>query len=169
MNEELPLESDQRGNFFAMMAVDQNVLNADSQVKDIKAKSKLLKSIDTAKNDTSEGQLVSKNLSGELSLHVQNITKHIYPLSHTMEYLPEDVESMNRESTSWDPLVEKYRSDYEKECKETRKLITDTTREKNELNLRISKLRDQIKAMHYNLNHMEDSELKVFKSISESY
>eukprot|EP00835_Amoeboradix_gromovi_P002728 NODE_160_length_16633_cov_0.230132.p10 type:complete len:155 gc:universal NODE_160_length_16633_cov_0.230132:1757-2221(+) len=130
--------------------------------------SKLLKSIASTgyKNETDNLKFSPKSLTeSTIQDFIQSISKNIHPLSDIIEYLPENVEAMSRENLSWDPLIEKYKMEYLDEKQETMKLTRSSTREQNELNLRIRKAREMVKVAYYNLHHTEDIEQKIMNSI----
>ena len=120
--------------------------------------SKLLKSVvNTGIKAVPEGSTI-QNL-------IQSINKQIQPLSHVIEYLPEDVEGMTRENIAWDPIVDIAKKEYEDQIEQTIKLINDCTAQQNEVNLRIKLTNELIKIEYYNLHHPEDEEQKIINSM----
>ncbi len=150
---------------------DSNLLLQLSQLhikntnQEVMVESKLLKSINKAKNTPNDGKSSQSNKLDFTMALVKDIHSNIYPMKEIIEYLPEDVESMIRECNQWDSILEKANLNYEKELDLTSAFKIESEGKMNELLLKIKNINELIKISYHNMITADSKDDKIISTI----
>lgn len=138
--------------------------NQGQLVKQILESQKEFESGDALKNDLSLNRSVGGNVA-ELRDQIQKLTKSIQPLGKFMDFLLEDIDSMQREHEMWRERGRDVSLKLAREKNSTLNTVQSMRHQLDEVNFELEEKRTAISNVRENILQNEERILKLFKNI----